>query len=182
MFTRPILITGSAGFIGSELLTRFKDLGYNVKGITTDIQDKEKLKPDFNGVEFVINAAAKVKIGIPNPEIYYPINVLGTKNVAELCLENNAKLIHFGSVATEGPYGLSKQLSQQLVEEYAKNLGLQAVVFRLCVIYNKANDTKKRGPRFPIEKLFADIENLIKDHNFNKFQLIDYEKHFLLHL
>lgn len=180
--TRKILITGARGFIGGELLTRLKNSGYNVVGITEDIRDKQSLAPHFKDVEFVINAAVKAKKNIPNPEIYYQINVLGTKNVVELCLENNTKLIHLSSIDTEGPYGVTKQLSQQLVEEYAKNNNLETVILRLCVIYNTENNTKRPGPRFPIEKLANDIENLINSHDFKKFELIDYEKHFLLHL
>lgn len=169
-----ILVTGSRGFIGSELIKYFQRKSYDIAGIDVDVRDKEALVPHFKNIEFVVHAAGKVKKGIPNPEIYHTINVLGTENVVQLCIENGCKLIHLSSVATEGEYGISKQVSQKLVEDYGKNRGLKTVILRLCVIYNQENDTGRRGARYPIERLSEDIENLIKFNDFDKYKLVDY--------
>ncbi len=176
-----ILITGSKGFIGSKLLAYFLARGYDTVGIDIDIRNKEALRPCFGNTEFVIHAAGKVKKGIPNPEIYYSINVLGTRNVCILCLENDARLIHLGSIATATGddatvrrYAESKQESQKLVEEYSQLYGLKAVILRLGVIYDRENDTGRRGPRYPIERLAEDIEKVIESHDFSNLKLVDY--------
>lgn len=175
-----ILVTGCRGFIGSELIKYLQEKHYDVAGIDVDIRDANSLRPYFKNTEFVIHAAGKVKKGIPNPEIYYSINVLGTRNIIELCLENGLKLIHLGSVVAQKPfrteiaYCVSKLASQNLVERYSLQKGLKAIVLKLCVIYNRENDTGRRGARYPIEKLSADIENIIITHDFNKYKLIDY--------
>lgn len=176
-----ILITGKRGFIGSHLIEYLKSKGYEAIGIDIDIRNKSALATHFRDSEFVIHAAGKVKKGIPHPEDYYPINVLGTKNVAELCIENNSKLIHLSSMATADSdditvklYAESKQESEKLVEDFANKHGLKAVILRLCVIYSKENDTGRRGARYPIEKLAFDIESIINSHNFNDYKLIDY--------
>lgn len=176
-----ILVIGIKGFIGSHVFSYLKEKGYEVHGTDVDIRDMDTLRPYFNNAEFVIHAAGKVKKGIANPEIYYSINVLGTRNVCLLCLEHNAKLIHLSSTA--GPtgkdetirlYGASKQQSQKLVEKYTKLYGLKSAILRLGVIYSKENNTGRPGSRYPIERLCEDIESLIKSHNFNNFYLKDY--------
>lgn len=176
-----ILVTGIKGFIGSHIYSYFKGKGYEVHGTDTDIRIMDALHPHFRNAEFVIHAAGKVKKGVANPKIYHSINVLGTRNVCILCIENNAKLIHLSSIA--GPtgedetvrlYGASKQESQKLVEKYTKLYGLKSVILRLGVIYSKENNTGRPGARYPIEKLNADIEDIIMNHDFNQFELKDY--------
>lgn len=175
-----ILITGSNGFIGSNLVSYFKNKGYDVLGINQDIRNKDALSKYFENADFVVHAAGKVKKGIPDQETYYSTNVIGTRNIIELCLENGSKLIHLSSVVADGPfieevpYAISKLASQNLVEDWSMYKGLKAVILKLCVIYDKKNDTHRKGARYPIEKLSEDIENIINTHDFNKYKLIDY--------
>jgi nucleoside-diphosphate-sugar epimerase len=175
-----ILITGSRGFIGSELTFYFQNKGYDALGINIDIRDKKELRPYFQNSTFVIHAAGKVKKGIPDQETYYSTNVLGTRNVIELCLENNCKLIHLSSIVADGPfieevpYAISKLASQNLVEDFCLNKNLKAITLKLCVIYSKENDTHRKGARYQIEKLLEDIENIINTYDFNIYKLIDY--------
>lgn len=177
-----ILVTGIKGVIGTPTLAYFQQKGYPVVGINEDIRNIEALRPHFKNAEFVIHTAGKVKKGIPSPEDYYTINVLGTKNVCDLCLEYGCKLIHLSSSATSTPnddvtikkYIESKQESEKLVLDYCLTKGLRGVILRLCVIYNKENNTGRRGARYPVERLVQDFENLILNHDFNKYQLIDY--------
>lgn len=176
-----ILVTGTKGFIGSHVFSYLKEKGYEVHGTDMDIRDMQSLRPYFENAEFVVHAAGKVKKGITNPEIYYSINVLGTRNVCLLCLENSSKLIHLSSIAgatgedeTVRLYGASKQEAQKLVEKYSKLYGLKSIILRLGVIYSKENNTGRPGARYPIERLCADIENLIISHDFNNFYLKDY--------
>lgn len=169
-----ILVTGCKGFIGSRLLDYLSRKGYRVTGTSQEIRDIDALRPFFKNIEFVIHTAGK-KYNPIKEDDFYTINVLGTENVARLCLENNSKLIHLGSIATEEAYGISKLKSQQLVEEYSDKKGLKAIVLRLCVIYSKENNTGRRGARYPVEKLLEDIEKIILSHDFSKYELIDYQ-------
>lgn len=176
-----ILVTGSRGIIGSAAVTYFQNKEYDVVGIDEDIRDIGVLEPYFKNAEFVIHTAGKVKKGIPHPEDYYLINVLGTKNVCDLSLKYGCKLIHLSSNAVSAPnddftikkYVESKEESQKLVENYLKK-GLKGIILKLCVIYTKENNTGRRGARYPVERLVADFENLIKSHSFTNYQIIDY--------
>lgn len=176
-----ILVTGVNGFIGSYTYSYFKNLGYSVTGITVDIRNKSELRPFFPNIDVVIHTAGKVTKGIPNPEVYYSTNVLGTRNICLLCLETGAKLIHLGSAASAAGgdhtvklYVESKQESQKLVERYAKLYGLQAVVYKLGVVYDTTNNTGRSGARYPIERLLSDFEATITTHNFANYSMLDY--------
>jgi len=166
-----ILLTGSKGFLGSNILAYFQKKCYNIVGITEDIRDKEALRPYFKDAEFVIHSAGKTN-DQNNEKICYEVNVLGTKNVVELCQEYGCKLIHFSSTARKTQYGKSKQESQKLVEN-AKEL--KVVIMRLCPIVKMDDPLMVWGRRYPIENLVVDVENIILTHDFNK-ELIDYKK------
>lgn len=155
-----MLILGSKGFIGSHLA----HLG---KGITADIRDKEKLRPHFIGEDIVINAAGETK-KVHDKEACYT-NIIGTRNVVELCQEYGCKLIHLSSTQRFTPYGRSKQASQKIVEE----ADIKAVILRLCPIVKLDDPLMKWGRRYPIEYLVKDIENIVKNHDFSK-DLITY--------
>jgi UDP-2-acetamido-2,6-beta-L-arabino-hexul-4-ose reductase len=163
-----ILVTGSKGFIGSELISYLAKKGYDVTGTNADIRNIDTLRPYFENIEFVIHAAAKTK-NIKTQEDYYTVNVMGTKNVLELCLKNGCKLIHLSSVAINEGYGTSKQMSQKLVEEYSTR-GLKVVILRLCHIIGKNDNPKKNEIWYPLENLLRDIEDIIKVHDFNKYE------------
>lgn len=167
-----IIITGSHGFIGSRLLNYLKEKQYDVVGVEEDVRNKETLRPYFKDAEFVIHAAAQTK-ETKDIDLYYQTNVDGTKNVVELCIENETKLIHLGTVARQRHYGVSKQQAQKVVEDNIKN-GLKAVSLILCAIYpgGERNDEK----RYPLEKLISDIEEIIRTHDYNDYKLIKYPK------
>jgi len=169
-----VLILGSEGFIGSSLVSYLEDKGYNVLGCVEDIRNKEWIAPYFKNAEFVIHAAGETQ-KINNKDACYTTNVLGTRNIIELCIENNCKLIHLSSTARKTAYGQSKQESQKEVEDAAKK-GLIVIILRLCPVVTLGNPLMVWGRRYPLEYLIKDIEAIIRTHNFNKYELIDYKK------
>jgi nucleoside-diphosphate-sugar epimerase len=107
---KKILITGVAGFIGSNLASRLLDEGYDVLGIDNlayglrenvpegvefyhlDIRDKE-MYPLFRGVDTVFHLAAKNCIADcqADPAETAQINVFGTVNVFEAARRTGAR-------------------------------------------------------------------------------------------
>lgn len=161
---KHILITGCKGFIGSRILEYLYKGAFPVKGITEDVRDKEALRPYFEKAEFVIHTAAKLEEGT-SPEEYYSVNVLGTQNVAELCLEYGCKMIHFGTISRQGDYGLTKKQAHRLVEAYTKK-GLKALVLRLCQI-----SVEPKEGCYPMDKLLEDIQHIVRFHDFNTYKV-----------
>ena len=169
-----ILVTGMNGFIGSNILAYLKKRGYNAAGIDEDIRDIEALRPYFKNINFVIHTAAQIRK--VRDAKYWDVNVVGTKNVARLCITNRCKMIHFGSVITDHTYGQTKRVSEMVVEEYVKR-GLKAVTLRLNPIYSKDMTPTPGIVWYPLEKLMKDIEKIIKTHNFDNYKLIEKPPH-----
>jgi nucleoside-diphosphate-sugar epimerase len=166
---KKILILGMKGFLGNNLFMHLTSKGYNIIGITKDIRDKEALRPYFEGVEIVINAAGESK-KIKDEEACHSTNVLGTKNIIELCTQYHCKLIHLSSTAMKMAYGRSKQESQKLVEDSK----IKYTILRLCPIVKLSDPLMKWGRRYPLEHLMVDIEKVIESDFKNK--VIDYQQ------
>lgn len=137
---KNILITGTGGYVGSQLLERIKASSYQHKnkignvvaldvvesknkidGINYyigDIRDKEKLSTIFkeNNINTVIHMAA---ILAPSPRIsvdaMYEINVTGTRNILECCSDNNVD--RFVAASSGAAYGYYEDNSEWLSED-----------------------------------------------------------------
>ncbi|MGQ9619907.1 MAG: SDR family oxidoreductase [Bacteroidales bacterium] len=112
-----LLVTGSTGFIGSELVRELSARGYNVvclyrdpgkirslqyKGVEFargDILDRNSLLRACNGCEGVFHLAAFAGIWARNKEIIRQLNVEGTINILEAALETGVKNIVITSTA-----------------------------------------------------------------------------------
>ncbi len=71
-----------------------------VEWYAADISNKASLEPAFEGVNRVYHCAAIVSFNPGMKERMHEVNVLGTKNVVNLCMEKNVKkLIHVSSIA-----------------------------------------------------------------------------------
>ena len=119
------LVTGGAGFIGSNLVDKLIDLGHNVICIDNesaecheqfywnpkannykyDICDYNKIEHLFNGIDYVFHIAsdARIQPAILNPRKSIESNAVGTANVLEL--SRLAKVKRFIYSSTSSAYG-----------------------------------------------------------------------------
>jgi len=119
------LVTGGAGFIGSNLVDKLIDLGHNVICIDNesaecheqfywnskannykyDICDYDQIEHLFNGVDYVFHIAsdARIQPAILNPKKSIESNSVGTANVLEL--SRLAKVKKFIYSSTSSAYG-----------------------------------------------------------------------------
>jgi nucleoside-diphosphate-sugar epimerase len=168
---KRILLTSSKGFIGSNLFSFLEKRGFDVLGLDEDIRDKEAMRPYFLNADLVVHTAGETQEQ-NNEELCHATNVVGTRNVVELCVEYGCKLIHLSSTARKLAYGRSKQEAQKLVE---KAKGLKVVVLRLCPIVKRDDPLMVPGKRYALEDLITDIEYIMLTNDFDNFKLIDYE-------
>jgi UDP-glucose 4-epimerase len=119
------LVTGGAGFIGSNLVDRLLALGHEVvvldnessdahnnfywnekaSNYVVDICDYEKIKPLFRDVDYVFHLAAEARIqpAMQNPILAAKTNVLGTATVLQCAREAGVKRLIYSS--TSSAYG-----------------------------------------------------------------------------
>lgn len=125
------LVTGGAGFIGSNLVDLLLKKGHQVtvldnfstgrnsnlshiktkklKIINIDIASKKKMDKYFNKIDYVFHLAGLADIvpSIENPKKYFESNVLGTLNVLESARKN--KITKFIYAASASCYGIPKK-------------------------------------------------------------------------
>lgn len=127
-----ILITGATGFLGSHLVPRLikeghdvrilkekndpGDLlkGLNIEVVLGDIRDGKAVKAAVKGSEVVFHLVGIVSYWSKLNDLQYEVNVRGTKNVVEACLEYKIKrLIHVSSDVTVGVEGENKLANEE---------------------------------------------------------------------
>lgn len=114
-----ILVTGAAGLVGKELLKQLLEKGSKVKAIYNnnpvslshrnlekvqcDILDVTALDEIMQGITNVYHCAAIVSFDPKDKHRLLKINVEGTSNVINACIDANVKkLLHVSSVAALG--------------------------------------------------------------------------------
>ncbi len=168
-----VLVTGATGFIGPYLVRELVKRGHKCKCLirrTTniekiknldiefvygDITNRESLKGVTKDIDVVYHLATLGHVNEAKYSFqgYYEINVQGTKNLAEECIENPVKrFIYFTTAAAIGPlkkevideteegkpvtiYGKSKQMSEKELLKYWREKGLPVIMLRLSMVY-----------------------------------------------
>ncbi len=151
-----ILVTGSAGFIGSKLVAELDKKNHTIIRVDLDegydIRNWETVKniQDFN-VLIHLAAISYVPLSYEIPREMYETNINGTLSMLELCRLNNAKMIFASSyvygnpqylpidekhpTVAFNPYCQSKLIGEQLCKSYHQDFGVHVTIFRPFNIY-----------------------------------------------
>ena len=174
---KKLLITGGTGSFGNTYLkkaieeNKFEEIRIfsrdekkqddlrkkinsdKVKFYIGDVRDKDSIAEAFKNIDYVFHAAALKQV--PSCE-FYPMeaiktNILGTKNVVDLCIKNKVKKMVLLStdkaVYPINSMGLSKALAERIVISKSRDLNSNKTL--LCIT-RYGNVIGSRGSVIPL--------------------------------
>lgn len=137
-----IIVTGAAGFIGSQLVSRLNQEGFNDIVLVDDFSDESKieakqnnfrdlnyttkversefpqwLKENENQVQFVFHLGARTDTAEMSVELFKELNLEYSKEVWRLCVEFGLALVYASSAATYGDGSHGYKDSHEIVSE-----------------------------------------------------------------
>jgi len=155
-----ILVTGGAGFVGTNLIKRLLKDGHNVVSLDNystgkaeneqegckyyDVDIRDVLDFDFfmEDVDVVYHLAALARIqpSFINPANTLEIGILGTMNILEWVREKDCKLIFAGSSSVhsgkmKNPYTFSKYVADDLCLLYKEHFDVDVSICRFYNVY-----------------------------------------------
>jgi len=152
-----ILVTGGAGFIGTNLIKELLKEKHKVQSLDNystglksnelvgcrywygDIQNISTMDKDFD-VVFHMAAVARIQPSFERPEEYINTNFNGTYEVVKFCVKYNIPLIYAGSSSKhsgrfKNPYTFSKDMGEDIIKLYEEHFGLKASIARFYNVY-----------------------------------------------
>ena len=194
-----IFITGGAGFIGIHLCKKLLELNHDVtvydnfsnslqENFTSklkqkvtlifgDILDNSKLVTSMKNHDIVIHLAAQISVpaSIKNPKLTFDVNVNGTQNVLNACLQNNITKIIAASTAAvyqntstkiildeaspvepQSPYGESKLEMENKIIGFASIHNIDATILRFFNVFGIGQSIEYAGV---VTKFKENIQN-----------------------
>ncbi|KND47907.1 MAG: UDP-glucose 4-epimerase [Parcubacteria bacterium C7867-004] len=167
--SKTILVTGGAGFIGSNLCKRLVNDGHRVisldnyfagsqknhvpgveyrEGHTKDIEQHVSETPD---VVYHLGEYSRVEQSVLEPDVVFDLNTEGTKGVIAFWKKRRCKLVYAGSstkFADEGldketvPYVATKAANTELVKAVGDSEGLS---YAITYFYNVYGPGERAG-------------------------------------
>lgn len=136
---KTVLVTGSEGFIGKNLIVRLQEID-NVEIKSFDKEDNiNTLRKLLLEADFIFHLAG---VNRPkNVEEFEKVNVGFTKALIELLeeLDKNIPIVITSSVQAEldNPYGKSKKMAEDELIKYSKQNNVPVYIFRLPNVFGK---------------------------------------------
>ena len=153
-----IMVTGGAGFVGTNLIKRLLKDGHNVVSLDNystgkkenhqegcvyhecDIRDVIDFNYFMKDVDIVyhLGALARIQPSFVNPANTLEVGILGTMNILEYAREQGCKVIFAGSSSVhsgklKNPYTFSKVVADDLCLLYKKHFNVDT---KICRFYN----------------------------------------------
>ena len=153
-----ILVTGGAGFIGTNLIKRLLKEGHEVHSldnydsglkenevegcnyVSGDIESVLYWKGDNFDLVYHLAALSRIQPSFEDPTETFRVNTIGTQAVVEFAKHNNVKVVYAGSSSRwhdpfQSPYACFKHMGEEIVKMYKKVYGIKAEIARFYNVY-----------------------------------------------
>jgi len=154
-----ILITGGAGFVGTNLIKKFLKEGHTIVSIdnySTGLESNHQagaryIKEDIRDIDdyskygdfdlvFHLAAIARIQPSFERPLDYFTTNANATFKIAMYCAKNKIPLIYAGSSSHhsgkyKNPYTFSKDIGEEIVKLFQEIYELKASIARFYNVY-----------------------------------------------
>ena len=167
---KKILVTGGAGFIGSNLVFELVNQGYDVtsiddysaglkknevegaKYINMDIDMVDNIDNDFD-LCFHLAARSRVQPSFSDPTEYFRVNVNGTMKIMEWAKNNKVKVVYAGSSSrhhdpSDSPYAMYKFLGEEVCKLYKNSYSVDMEIARFYNVY---------GPNESLDEIHGNV-------------------------
>ena len=153
-----VLVTGGAGFVGTNLISRLKQDGHSVISIdnySTGLKSNHvdgvyyidgDIKEDYLysvldfEIVFHLAAIARIQPSFRKPIKYFETNALGTMKLADYCSRKNIPIVYAGSSSHhsgkfKNPYTFTKDIGEEIIQLYQTHYKLNASIARFYNVY-----------------------------------------------
>ena len=168
---KKVLVTGGAGFIGTNLINRLVKENIEVfslddystgnkdnesklaKYIKGDIETIGNISESNFDICYHLAAQSRVQPSFEDPEASFRSNIQGTLKVMEWAKEHNVKVIYAGSSSkhhdpADSPYAMSKFLGEEVCKLYKKSYSVNVEISRFYNVY---------GPYATLDEKFGNV-------------------------
>jgi UDP-glucose 4-epimerase len=159
MNNKKILVTGGAGFIGTNLIKRLLKEKYQI--VSIDNYNTGLKSNHQEGVQYIdfdirnindysswgtfdivyhLAAVARIYPSFKKPEDYFTTNANATLKIAQYCSKNNIPLIYAGSSSHhsgkfKNPYTFSKDIGEEIIQLFQHHYNLKSTIVRFYNVY-----------------------------------------------
>ncbi len=160
-----ILITGGAGFVGTNLAERLVTEGHSITVIDdystgkfddNHLNDVSYIQDDITNavgkydIIFHLAALSRIQPSFDDPDETFRVNVLGTQKILELARYTGAKVVYAGSSSKwhdphQSPYATTKWLGEEMCKMYRRTYNIEAEIARFYNVYGPREIVGPKG-------------------------------------
>ena len=152
-----ILVTGGAGFIGTNLIKLLIQRGHEVESLDNydsgtqnnhiedcnyhsgDVRSIDLMDKDINLI-YHLAGLSRIQPSFKNPEETFSVNTVGTQKVCEFARKIGAKVVYSGSSSRwhnpyQSPYACYKHLGEEICKMYRTSFDVNIEIARFYNVY-----------------------------------------------